>query len=286
MDDKTTNAALTRRQSLTALMAAGAVALPSGARAQTAATAQLLPGANVCVLTAQVEEGPFYFDPKLERIDITEGKTGVPLGLRLQVVNAGDCTPVKAARVDVWHADALGYYSGYSGQSDAGNVSTEGQKFLRGTQFSNDTGLVNFTTIYPGWYQGRTTHIHCKVILGDNTVLTAQLYFPDALSEYLYTNVAPYNTRSLKRDTVNASDMLVQSGDADYRSFCSIKEEPGRYLASLIVGVDRNAKPAAGPGIPPGGPPPGGSRPGGAGMPPRGQSRPAGPLVPGIVKAK
>lgn len=276
MDDKTTNAALTRRQSLTALMAAGAVALPSGARAQTAATAQLLPGANVCVLTAQVEEGPFYFDPKLERIDITEGKTGVPLGLRLQVVNAGDCTPVKAARVDVWHADALGYYSGYSGQSDAGNVSTEGQKFLRGTQFSNDTGLVNFTTIYPGWYQGRTPHLRCKIILGDNSVLTTQLFFPDALSEYIYQNVKPYNTRGRKRDTTNTTDGLVKEGGGDRASFCSIKEEADRYLASLIIGVDRAAKPR--PAVRRGPPP------AGFGPPPGARPAPSGSLVPGIGK--
>ncbi len=241
MTNKTSGPAVTRRQTLAALTASGAAALPFGAQAQEAATRRLLPGANVCVLTPRTIEGPYYFDPKLVRADITEGKAGVPLGLMLQVVSAGNCAPLKGARVDVWHADALGYYSGYPGQSDTRNVSTEGDHFLRGTQFCNDDGVVTFSTIYPGWYQGRTTHIHCKIILGDNTVLTAQLYFPDALSEYLYTNVAPYNTRSLKRDTVNASDMLVQSGDADYRSFCGIKEEPGRYLASLIVGVDRDA---------------------------------------------
>lgn len=276
MDNTIAKPVLTRRESLTALVAVSAAALPTGAIAQPAAATRLLPGANVCVLTAQAEEGPFYFDPKLERIDVTDGKTGVPLGLQLQVVNAGDCVPIKGARVDVWHADALGFYSGYSGQSDAHNVSTEGQRFLRGTQFSNEAGLVTFATIYPGWYQGRTPHIHCKVILDDNSVLTTQLYFPDALSEFIYQNVKPYNTRGRERDTTNTTDHVVKDSGSDHASFCSIKEETDRYLASLIIGVDRAAKPGAAVRRDP---PPAGF------APPQGsRSALAGSLVPGIAK--
>ena len=278
MNDKTMRSGLTRRQTLTTLTATSVAAFSFGAQAQPAAMRTLLAGANVCVLTPQQEEGPFYFDPKLERVDITEKRAGVPLGLLLQVVSADDCTPVKGARVDVWHADALGYYSGYPGQSDAHNISTEGGHFLRGTQFSDEAGLVKFTTVYPGWYRGRTAHIHVKVFLDDKTVLTAQLYFPDALSEYLYKNVAPYNTRARERDTVNATDHVVQTNDSGHLSFCSIKEEPDRYLASLIVGVDRHAAVIAPRG--PGAPPPGGM------APPRAASGGARQLVPGIVKAK
>jgi protocatechuate 3,4-dioxygenase beta subunit len=278
MNDKTRRSGLTRRQTLTALTATGAAAIPIGAQAQPTAMRKLLAGASVCVLTPRQVEGPFYFDPKLERVDITEERTGVPLGLLLQIVAADDCMPVKGARIDVWHADALGYYSGYSGQSDAHNISTEGGHFLRGTQFSDEAGLVKFTTIYPGWYRGRTAHIHVKVFLDDKTVLTTQLYFPDALSEYLYKNVAPYNTRARERDTVNATDHVVQASDSKHLSFCSIKEEPDRYLASLIVGVDRHATIGAPRG--PGGPPPDGMGP------PRAASGGARQLVPGIVKAK
>jgi protocatechuate 3,4-dioxygenase beta subunit len=283
MTDTMTRVGLTRRQALTALTASGAAAIPFGAQAQPAAASRLLPGANVCVLTPEAEEGPFYFDPKLERVDITEGKQGVPLGLVLQVVEAADCVPVKGARVDVWHADALGYYSGYRGQSDAHNVSTKGDTFLRGTQFCDDAGLVKFATIYPGWYQGRTTHIHCKVYLAGKAVLTTQLYFPDALSEYLYKNVKPYNARVHERDTVNATDHVVENSGSDHASFCSIKEEPDRYLASLIVGVDRNAKPSTQRG--PMGPPPDGPPPQGMG-PPRAASGAKRRLVPGVVTSK
>lgn len=283
MKDEITRGNLTRRQTLTTIATAGAVAFPFGAQAQPETAARLLPGANVCVLTPEAVEGPYYFDPKLNRADITEGRPGVPLELALQVVDARDCAPLKEARTDVWHADAVGVYSGYPGQTDARNVSTKGQHFLRGTQFTDAAGLVTFTTIYPGWYQGRTTHIHGKIFLDDKSVLTTQFYFPDALSEFIYKNVAPYNTRTKERDTVNATDMLLKMGDGG-RAALSVREEADRYVASLIVGVNRDGKESA--LRMPGGPPPGGPRPGGAGGPPRGQSRPRGSLVPGIVKAE
>jgi protocatechuate 3,4-dioxygenase beta subunit len=269
MDGELSRNALTRRQTLAALATAGATALPAGAQAQPAAMSRLLPGAHVCVLTAQEEEGPFYFDAKLERADITEGRPGVPLGLTLQIVEARDCTPVKGARVEIWHADAIGYYSGETGQGDARNVSTKDQRFLRGAQATNDDGQVTFSTIYPGWYKGRTTHIHVKVFLADKAVLTTQIYFPDALSEYIYKNVKPYNTRAHERETVNANDYVLNVSGDDRTSFCSIKEEADRYLASLIIGVNRD------------GPPPAGTN----GPPPRAASRSKGPLVPGSVAA-
>jgi protocatechuate 3,4-dioxygenase beta subunit len=243
-EDDFPRSSFTRRQTLTALATSGAAVLPVSARAQPAAVSRLLPGAKVCILTPQEEDGPFYFDPKLERTDITEGKTGVPLGVLLQIVEAHDCAPVKGARVDVWHADAIGYYSGYPGQGDAHKVSTKDQHFLRGTQITNDDGQVSFATIYPGWYKGRTAHIHLKVFLGDKNVLTTQLYFPDALSEFIYRNVKPYNTRETERDTVNTTDYVVRKGGGDRTSFCSIKEEADRYIASLVIGVDRDAKEA------------------------------------------
>jgi protocatechuate 3,4-dioxygenase beta subunit len=258
--------ALTRRHALTGLAAAGAATLPFGAQAVPAARTSLLPGANVCVLTPAQAEGPYYFDPKLVRADMTEGKTGVPLGLVLQVVEAGDCKPVSGARVDIWQADALGIYSGYDRQSDARNVSTKGDTFLRGSQLTGENGQVTFTTIYPGWYRGRTPHIHCKVFLSHKTVLTTQLYFPDALSEFIYINVKPYNTRGHKRDTLNTTDAWLRQSGGSHDSFCAVKEEADRYLASLIIGVDRS-----GIGLAQSGPPP---RPG----PAR-----AGSLVPGVV---
>jgi protocatechuate 3,4-dioxygenase beta subunit len=278
---------ITRRQALTGLAlgtAAGAAPGTVLAQAAPAARSPALLNASMCVLTPRAVEGPFYFDPQLHREDISEGRAGVPLKLLLQVVNAGTCAPIPEARVDIWHSDAVGEYSGYPGQADSGNVSTRGQTFLRGTQFTDITGLVRFTTIYPGWYRGRTPHIHMKVFLSEKAVLTGQLYFPDALSEYIFKHAAPYNTRKRERDTSNDSDGVLQMSGGGHESFCSVKEEADHYLASLVIRVRDASAEAAAPepgGTRPDGPPPGRRPPSGAreGPPPRGGK---GSFIPGV----
>ncbi len=281
---------LTRRQALAGLaLGSAAGAAPQSLLAQAAPSARnpALLNAAMCVLTPEADEGPFYFDPKLKREDISEGRKGVPLKLLLQIVNAGSCAPMPDARVDIWHSDALGEYSGYASQSDSGMVTTTGETFLRGTQFTDLSGLVRFATLYPGWYSGRTPHIHVKVILSDRTVLTGQIYFPDALSEYIYKNAAPYKTRKRGRDTSNSSDGVLRMSGGGHESFCSIKEEADHYLASLVIGVKENGSEAAAPHGPPG-PPPGGPPPGNRPPPPPGQRegpaprRGKGSLIPGM----
>lgn len=230
---------------------------------------------GTCRLTPQAVEGPFYLDPDLVRQDVTEGRPGVALRLALQVVDAHGCQPVDGARVDVWHADATGCYSGYDGQGDGRDISTRGQTFLRGTQIADTDGAVAFATLYPGWYAGRTPHIHFKVFLGQAATLTGQLYFPDALSEFIYRELAPYNRRGRARDTSNRTDGVLADSGGGFDSFCSIREDAAGYLASLVIGIDPAARPA-----PEGrrGPPPG-PRPG---PPPPAALRPLGPLVPGV----
>jgi protocatechuate 3,4-dioxygenase beta subunit len=278
---------ISRRSALAGL--AGSAALLTGDKAASAAgSATPAPSAavNVCRMTPRMVEGPFYFDPDLLREDITEGRPGVPLRLALQITDGATCQPIPGARVDVWHCDAIGQYSGYTGQGDDQSVSTKGEKFLRGIQTTGASGEVTFDTIYPGWYRGRTTHIHYKVLIDEKAMLTGQMYFPDALSEYIFTRIAPYANRTAKRDTLNSTDWIA-GADGDHISFVSIREEAARYVATLIIGVDPAAAPEkAGfdrpPGPPPGGaggPPPGGPPPGLEGGPvsPRG----TGSIVPG-----
>jgi protocatechuate 3,4-dioxygenase beta subunit len=229
---------LTRRQALSGAAATLGLGLAAGKSAGANAQQRIaaaLPGAKVCVLTPQATEGPFYFDPKLVRADITEGKQGAPLTLTLQVVNAKDCARLEQTRVDVWHSDGLGLYSGYAGQETG---SARGETFLRGTQFANDDGEVRFETIYPGWYPGRTPHIHYKVFTDPASVATGQLYFPDALSTRIYATIPPYDARKAERDTDNGNDFIFQrQGGAE--TLLKIDENDGRYLASLVIGVDR-----------------------------------------------
>ena len=256
----------TRRGFLGFVSASAAGLLPGRAEAApVAADAE-----PACILTPQAEEGPFYSDPKLVRSDIAEGKLGVPLTLRLRVIEAGPCIAIKGARVDIWHCDAKGLYSAFPGQSDAHNVDATGKTFLRGTQVTDEAGWVNFNTIYPGWYDGRTTHIHFKVFLDQRTVLTGQTFLPDALNEFIYTKVPDYGGRARQRMVINANDHVIERSDPEHRAFCAVKEERDRYVATLTLGVDRRAEATVGragpppppPGIrggPPPGPPPGGT---------------------------
>ena len=144
-----------------AVTASGGLLMSQQAFAQEAGvsasqTATLLQGADVCAIIPEVTEGPYYFDPAMERVDITEGRPGIPMRVRLQVVDAS-CLPMPGARVDIWHCDATGIYSGYAGQGDDGSVDTTGETFMRGTQFADANGIVEFESVYPSWYRGRTT---------------------------------------------------------------------------------------------------------------------------------
>jgi protocatechuate 3,4-dioxygenase beta subunit len=124
--------------------------------------------AGSCTLTAEQSEGPFYFDVDRIRGDIREDREGTPLRLRLRVRDQeAGCEPIPNAVVDIWHCDAEGSYS------------AEPNTYLRGAQVTDRDGIAEFTTIYPGSYPGRTRHIHAKVHLDRQTVLTTQLYFPD-----------------------------------------------------------------------------------------------------------
>jgi protocatechuate 3,4-dioxygenase beta subunit len=189
-------------------------------------------GQTVCTLTPQQTEGPYWFDARQVRRDITEGKPGVSLRIVFQIVSASTCLPIPNAVAEIWHADAAGVYSGYAAQG------TTGQTFLRGTQISDANGMVEFQTIYPGWYRGRTTHIHFKVHFENQTIVTSQLYFPESLSNTIYTSVSPYSTRGPK-DTANANDMIY-SGGGD-QTLVQVQQDGSGYVASLTISIAANA---------------------------------------------
>jgi protocatechuate 3,4-dioxygenase beta subunit len=225
---------LTRRETLAT--GAGAAFVIEGNRIAAAEDQAEQSDAKVCVLTPQATEGPFYFDPKLVRSDITEGKQGAPVLLTLQIVEAKNCAAVPWVRVDIWHADGLGLYSGYADQETG---STKGETFLRGTQFTGTGGEVRFTTIYPGWYPGRTPHIHFKVFVENHSMITGQLYFPDPITDHVYATRPPYRERKAQRDTFNADDFIfVKQRGAD--TILKLQEQDRSSLASLVIGIERN----------------------------------------------
>jgi len=166
---------ITRREALIAAAGLGAgIAFRAGSAGAKEQATQ--PGdTKVCVLTPEAMEGPFYFDPKLVRTDITEGKQGAPLSLTLQIVEAKDCAAIPAARVDVWHADGLGLYSGYARQETG---SAKGETFLRGTQSTGAGGEVSFTTIYPGCIQAARLMSTSRCLSASATWSPASCTFP------------------------------------------------------------------------------------------------------------
>lgn len=225
-----------RRTFLTsALLGTGAAALspvvPVSARATGAAG----------VLTAQTTEGPYYLALDLMRADITEGLTGIPLDVVFTVLDT-DGRPCTGARVDIWHCNAQGAYSGFE---QPGTPDMKGKTFLRGTQTVGADGTVTFHSLYPGWYSGRTTHIHFKVRHGTLTNLTSQFFLPDTLSEFLYTQVSAYRRAEL-RDTLNSGDgIAIEAGptvEGNVRE-ANPSAGGGRYVASLTLRVDPAANP-------------------------------------------
>ena len=200
---------------------------------KAAAEAGLATG-NVCLVAPETTGGPYYIDPKLIRADITEGKAGVPLAMTLQVVSA-ECVPLSGARVDIWHCDADGNYSGFANQGSDAALDTEGQTFLRGTLFSDANGVVTFKTIFPGWYRGRATHIHYMIYLDEGTILTSQIFFPQAAIDDLYRSVSPYNQRAGTPEITNADDGIAQ--DAGDGAIASLAVDGTGVASALVVGV-------------------------------------------------
>lgn len=229
---------LSRRTLLQSLALAPtlAVSIPRSVRAE-AAQAGLI-STDVCMLSTEVTEGPYYLDPALVRSDITEGKPGLPLRLRIQVVTA-DCTPVPGARVDLWHCDADGNYSGYANAGGARAVDATGQTFLRGTQGTDDQGVATFATIYPGWYRGRTTHIHYKIFLDQKTVLTSQIFFDEAANDRVYAGFDPYATRGELRDMLNADDGIARQAGAG--AYAELAMSGGAATAAMVAGINPEA---------------------------------------------
>jgi protocatechuate 3,4-dioxygenase beta subunit len=185
-------------------------------------------GAVQCVLTPELTEGPYYIAGEKLRRDIREGHPGTLLTLRLTVLNASTCKPIKGAAVDIWHADAAGNYSGFGAGASS-------RTFLRGIQKTDKNGLALFTTIYPGWYQGRAVHIHVKVHVGGSVVHTGQLFFPDVLTREVY-KAAPYASRG-NPDMTDAQDSIYVNGGK--RGLLALKKSGAGYIGTIAMGVHK-----------------------------------------------
>jgi len=223
---------MSRRASLASLggLVAGAAGLAGLRVAEEAGAgpAGVSSGLISCVLAPEQTEGPYYVDDAAVRRNVTEGRPGAALTLRLTVVNASSCKPIKGAAVEIWHCDAGGIYSATGAEAD--------ERFLRGIQRTDAKGLALFKTLYPGWYQGRTVHIHTMVHIGGNVVHTGQLYFPASVTDTVYRR-SPYNQRP-NRTTRNVADSIYRNGGR--RSTLKLARNGTAYVGSITMGVQRS----------------------------------------------
>jgi protocatechuate 3,4-dioxygenase beta subunit len=203
----------------------------SGTDATTATTAVTTID---CVLVPEMTEGPYYLDLDLVRSDITEDRVGAPLALTIVVASVDGCSPIQDAAVDLWHCDAEGIYSGFVAASTGQGSGTDDSIFLRGTQLTDADGRVTFQTLYPGWYTGRTVHMHMKVHVGGNQIHTTQLFFDDAFTDQVYAATEPYTSRN-NRDLLNSDDGIYGGGGE--ATTLLVTADGDAYAATLVVGV-------------------------------------------------
>jgi protocatechuate 3,4-dioxygenase beta subunit len=257
-----------------------------GGAAILSSASRILNATPLCTLTPEQEEGPYYVDFGKTRRDVTEGKPGVPLRLRIALVDSKRCEPLEAAAVDIWHCDATGVYSGFTangGGNDGGRGfgpppggrggpgrggpggrgggrgqgAIDETRFLRGIQVTNKEGIAEFATIYPGWYAGRTIHIHLKVHLGGNSGAekyagghvshTGQLFLPEDVTEQI-AKMDPYLSHSNVHRTLHSEDNIFrQQGGAQTMMHLERLQKgsnAGGFVADVVLAVNPEATPA------------------------------------------
>ena len=247
------------------------------------ASANGMPSTPSCTLIAEQEVGPYYIDDEKLRRDITEGKPGVPVKLRVALVDAARCAPLENASLDIWHCDALGVYSGFTANNPDGgpggdmrgpggpppggpggpggpgpgrmgpppgpppNRQIDATRFLRGVQLTDAQGIAEFATLYPGWYHGRAIHIHLKVHLGGHVSHTGQLFFPEDVTEQV-AKFAPYANRLGVHRTTQTEDHIFQTQHGGASMVTLTRLENGSnaagFLATVTLAVDPEATPA------------------------------------------
>jgi protocatechuate 3,4-dioxygenase beta subunit len=230
---------LTRREALGMLGATGAALsmvrcgeTPTGPSTVEAAAATTTTGGSAaCAVSPSETVGPYPSLTDMFRSDIREGRSGAPLTLTIAVVNVNNgCSPVSGANVEIWQCDADGHYSQYSQQGYNGVLQT----YLRGIQTSDGSGRVTFTTIYPGWYQGRATHIHVDVAMNGRSVKVTQIAFPESVTAALYAT-GVYAARG-QNPTGNSRDNVFADSVASEMAEITGSPTTG-YSATFTVGV-------------------------------------------------
>jgi protocatechuate 3,4-dioxygenase beta subunit len=223
----------------------------------------LLDKAKTCTMTQEETQGPYWFDVDSIRSDLREDRPGTVLNLALRVQDVSACStgataaPVANSVVEIWHCDAGGIYAGFetgsrggaggapgggprgSGETSNGSYSvgdsegttTDHGTYLRGAQVADVNGIVQFTTVYPGWYPGRTVHIHLKVHRDKKTVLTTQMFMDEGVNAAVFAK-SPYSDHT-GRDVFNDDDNIY-----DDTGLLTVSRQGDSYLGVLNLGID------------------------------------------------
>jgi protocatechuate 3,4-dioxygenase beta subunit len=182
---------------------------------------------EACAAAPNETAGPYPSKSDIFRSDIRENRSGVPLALAIRVINVSNaCAPLANANVEIWQCDAAGNYSEYGTQTS--------QTYLRGIQTTDANGQVNFMTIYPGWYQGRATHIHIEVTVNGRSVKVTQIAFPETINAAVYAT-SVYASRG-NNPTSNLQDGIFADSLSSELVTPSGNPAAG-YSASYQVGV-------------------------------------------------
>ena len=210
----------------------------STTRTYTVAVTRASGATTACVLVPEETIGPYPLlqvlsTTALRRSDVRETRTGVPLRLVLSLANVNNnCNPITNAAVYIWQCDKDGNYSGYG--------SEVGQTYMRGIQFTDAAGQVAFTTVYPGWYQGRITHIHFQVYLnanlGGTATATSQIAFPPTVTQAVYSSPL-YSARGQNTSVASFAQDMVFADGTTYQLATVTGDVAQGYTALLTVGV-------------------------------------------------
>ena len=196
-----------------------------------------------CVVPIHQTAGPFFSRERLIRSNLQEDREGAPLTLSFDLVDGERCTPLSGLQVAVWHSDAHGVYGGFDRQGHRRDVDARGKTFLRGTQVSSNGGRVTFSTIVPGWYPNRITHIHLRVIKDKTSLLTTQIYLPDEVIRRVYSK-GVYRDHGW-RDTEEKDDRVlgraIVKGAESGRELVRLvmKSQSSAWRAHAVIGVPR-----------------------------------------------
>lgn len=207
--------------------------LPSAPDAPTSLTAADFTDLATCVLLPELTTGPFPLEQQYVRRDVTEGVPGHPVRLGFRVVD-DLCEPVPGAAVEVWHTDATGDYSAFA-DGGGGKDEAEGTTFCRGTQIADEAGIVEFSTIWPGWYPGRCVHYHLRVHVDGTSVLASQVVFRDEETAEVFTR-EPYAEFG-QPDTLVTQDFISQDAERQ-GTYLTTSPDGDGTLALCNLGID------------------------------------------------